>query len=302
MLMKTVKKSEIFEHWKWIALSFIAGVVAVALTAPTAAGGDPTPQTLPEEMTECALPMPVMDQRETLASPEEEYQTCLDLWLALAQHEQGAYGEAVATWRTLALPQRTHVWRELAIGAALLEQHRYAESSKLLEVVTQEHPQNPVGFYLLGVAQTEHGLAPPRFDALQSFERAITLADTRHDDSLVPNNWGEIADPQGAYMPIAPPSVSHLLGSLGIDTLPVQAMFQAARLQLHRGEFEIAEERLDRATEAGIDTLIEYRTLEQKLEAEGRTLDAVRVRNKVMKLELNDMQRQAFVPQQFFVR
>jgi len=222
------------------------------------------------------------------------------MWLALAQHEQGAYFDAEATWRSVQLPEETQVWRNLALGAALLQQQRVDEALPWFVQATENQPENPLGFYLLAMAaQMQPGASVSR-DALPALERAVELSGRFCDRTLAPYAWGEAVDPQGAYTPLVPPSVGHLLGSLGLDDLPNQARVQAAMLHLQQGDFQEAEEQLDQAAEEGFDANDEYRWLEHHLEAAGRTFDAQRVRAKLTDQELQAEQHQATATRQLF--
>src|SRR5262245_45926208 len=142
---------------RWMIL--VLAAIALMLAAATLAAADPgmPPRPLPPDMPKIARPIPPVDPAPPFfpeALPAREFppaEAAARLWRILELARMGRAAEALAGWEQLRLPEQAAGWREVAMGAALLQLGDLKQAHQHLEVARRYAPANPLVAYEMGI-------------------------------------------------------------------------------------------------------------------------------------------------------
>jgi tetratricopeptide (TPR) repeat protein len=270
---------------RWFIL--ILAALALVLAVATLAAADPgmPPRLLPPDIAKIAKPIAAVDPAPPFfpeAPPAREFppaEAAARLWRILELQRTGQAAEALAGWEQLRLPAETAHWRDLAMGAALLQLGDLKQAHQHLEAARQYAPANPLVAYEMGLLRLEQraavGRVPELFDrnlrlvafapaddravfemlAIRELQDAIfRAAALRPDERLLPTDMN-------MEETFIVPCVADLLLAMGADNFVGKAHNQLFGLHLDRGELLAAELDLDAAVATGIAPLYGYQDL-----------------------------------------
>jgi hypothetical protein len=286
-------------RWMLLAAAALALILAIATAL---ASGDSTrePRLLPQNIRDFAKPMPAEIQPPFF--PEEPpirklppAEAGARLWVILDNYRAGRFGEALAEWNYVRLPEDTAHWREIAMGVAYLQVGNHPRAADHFGMARQLAPDDAIVAYSTGMLRWEQAKAAGRIPdttdktqyfvaytpaedrdlyqtlAIAEFRFAIARAeDIRLDVPLV------AAERQSDEEFIAP-TARDLLVALGADNFVGKAHQALFALQLSRGELMDAEFHIRQAAAHGVATLAMYQELTEVYLDQGHGADAIRV-------------------------
>jgi tetratricopeptide (TPR) repeat protein len=270
---------------RWMIL--ILAALALVLAATTLAAADPTmpPRLLPPEIAKIAKPIAAVDPAPPFfpeAPPAREFppaEAAARLWRILELQRTGQAAEALAGWEQLRLPVETAHWRDLAMGAAMLQLGDLKQAHQHLEAARQYVPANPLVAYEMGLLRLEQRAAVGRVPDMHD-RNLMLVAFTPQDDRAVFEMLAirELQDAIFRAAALRPderllhtdmnmeetfivPCVGDLLLAMGADNFVGKAHNLLFGLHLDRGELLAAELDLDAAVATGIAPLYGYQDL-----------------------------------------
>jgi tetratricopeptide (TPR) repeat protein len=298
------------ELLRWAIVAAIALALLAALaTVVAAAEPMPAPALLPARMELFAKPL-------DLAAPDKfapdkprfpEAMPAIDqppaemaarLWMTLENHRAGCFGEALAGWQQIQLPDATVIWGHIAHAALMLQVGDLEQAAIELDLARRMDLDHPLVAYYTGILRLEQAAQAARIPdgmpegnlrlvahvpargedraevyrmlARVELGRAIALADrVRLDERL-------IATEDPLHQQLVVPHVGDLLVALGADNFVGKAHQMLFDLDLARGELTQAEQHLDAAVALGLPPLFGYHDLAEAYQAADRPEDALR--------------------------
>jgi tetratricopeptide (TPR) repeat protein len=309
-------RDEEWEAVRWIALIAIASaVLAVLLVSVLAAAEEPQrlspnvgQQAEPMEPTPAALSDPLMAPRDL----------GVRLWEVLETQRSGQLHEAIEQWYALPLPAETDFWRNIAVGAAYMEQGQLKQAADSLELARQYQMHHPLVHYYTGLLRLEqaarayeweeavgqpnirlaayHGpqdLQPTpvtvpdvvpnskgmyRLAAMHELQQAIEFA-----PSVAMNAW--LIPDRAATDSMLRPTVGDLLLVLGADRFEANAHNMLGNMYLQDGMLDQARDHMDAAAAQGVQIIFGYSALGDAYAARGHSLAAAGAYSKAMRHE-----------------
>lgn len=295
-----------WEIVKWIALAILALALTLMLTHGMPAA---EPGQLPAAIKQMSRPMDVEPRIGTgvvdpAAMPPEMWFE--RIWGILEHQRAGRFEEAVAGWRETPLDEPHSVWRELALGQALLQLGNLEGAESHFMNARDRDPENPVVHFLLGrmrltqaavarewldavgpirwVAYVEaspgthvppHNKSLYELMAIYHFETSLEFVHLLHEEEpiVAGDPWSTLA---------LEPRVRDLLPVLGADQLAAQAAEALGFLYLEHDRLNESEAMFGRAVEEGANERFGYESLGGAYERNGMPVDAVRAYAKAL--------------------
>ncbi len=172
----------ITETLNWLFLVTVVAMLSL-LFSRIAEGGMPQadlpPGTLPP--INAAPLQPITDPVPSPTPPiRNDLEMVSDLWKTIELHRSGATEEAITGWRQMTLPNKTEIWRQVALAAAHLRLGQTGEAGELIEWMEQNQPGNALVHYYKGILLlTEAKNAPEWYDAVETKTRFVSYTPNR---------------------------------------------------------------------------------------------------------------------------
>ncbi|MBM4000563.1 MAG: hypothetical protein FJ297_13680 [Planctomycetes bacterium] len=301
------------EVMKWAVLVVLAG--ALALVLASAVGGAERmspPARLPDRIEDAARWMPVPPIPPAEPRPAEDpFERATAIWNAIELQRAGQVDEAVEAWIRLRLPEKTDVWRLVALAYAHMPRADHAAAADVLSEAKYAAPENAVVHFAIGtlwLAKAEsayewrdspnsqlHRLAAwgpidvapntksmYRLAAVMSFERAAESARNVNLDEPLIEEIRAVPEADDLAMPIAAPTVRDLLSAFEADAFEGRSHLALGVLHAERNMLAHAERHLDQAAALGQPTGAEFRDLGARYEESAQFSHAARAYLKAM--------------------
>lgn len=309
-------------HWelgRWLGIVALATLLCLLLARALGAAeiADRRPALLPTEIHDWAQPMGESSSATLAAEPplaelgRAEPQLAEPIWRLLELHRRRRHAEAIRGWNELTIPTEMEVWKQIALGQALLASDQFDDAEQALERALELRPKYAIASYFRGVLRLQQSylaeewpdyvpgrrtrlvtvtrpLVPPRtrsfyeLAATQAFEQALeSRSGVQWDEPLVPHEF--------AGMSVLEPTVRDLLAALGADLWEGKAHNALSYLYLERGALEVSENHMDRAVEEGLAVVYGYRDLGNEYQARGQHADAARAYLKAARFHSDKM-------------